>query len=131
LIALAAGFAQAKAQAAQAVQGFATGGYTGDGSKYETAGVVHKGEFVFNKETTSRHRKFFEDIHKGRDPYLSAGMGQQIVVLNNYGVEERLSRIEKAITSQDRMSLTIDESGIHGLVSHYQWKNNRIRNKTR
>lgn len=131
LIALAAGFAQAKAQAAQAVQGFATGGYTGDGSKYEPAGVVHKGEFVFNKETTSRHRKFFEDIHKGRDPYLSAGMGQQIVVLNNYGVEERLSRIEKAITSQDRMSLTIDESGIHGLVSHYQWKNNRIRNKTR
>jgi lambda family phage tail tape measure protein len=34
--------------------GFATGGYTGDGGKYEAAGVVHKGEFVMTKEATSR-----------------------------------------------------------------------------
>jgi|GEM_PF-3744085 len=36
--------------------GFAEGGYTGDGGKYEPAGVVHKGEFVINKESTA---KFF------------------------------------------------------------------------
>ncbi|MBT9425844.1 phage tail tape measure protein [Enterobacter oligotrophicus] len=34
--------------------GFAGGGYTGAGGKYEPAGVVHRGEFVFNKEATSR-----------------------------------------------------------------------------
>lgn len=34
--------------------GFATGGYTGDGGKYEPAGVVHKGEFVMTKEATKR-----------------------------------------------------------------------------
>jgi lambda family phage tail tape measure protein len=34
--------------------GFANGGYTGDGGKYEPAGVVHKGEFVFTKEATQR-----------------------------------------------------------------------------
>lgn len=34
--------------------GFASGGYTGDGAKYEPAGVVHKGEFVFTKEATQR-----------------------------------------------------------------------------
>lgn len=34
--------------------GFAGGGYTGSGGKYEPAGVVHRGEFVFNKESTSR-----------------------------------------------------------------------------
>lgn len=34
--------------------GFAKGGYTGSGGKYEPAGVVHKGEFVFTKEATSR-----------------------------------------------------------------------------
>lgn len=33
---------------------FATGGYTGDGGKYEPAGVVHKGEFVMTKEATRR-----------------------------------------------------------------------------
>lgn len=30
------------------------GGYTGSGGKYEPAGVVHKGEFVFTKEATQR-----------------------------------------------------------------------------
>ena len=29
--------------------GFASGGYTGDGGKYEPAGIVHKGEFVLNQ----------------------------------------------------------------------------------
>lgn len=35
-------------------KGFAQGGYTGDGGKYEPAGVVHKGEYVFTKEQTKR-----------------------------------------------------------------------------
>ncbi|MFP3579984.1 peptidoglycan DD-metalloendopeptidase family protein [Arthrobacter sp. SIMBA_036] len=34
--------------------GFADGGYTGDGGKYEPAGIVHAGEFVFTKEQTAR-----------------------------------------------------------------------------
>lgn len=33
---------------------FATGGFTGSGGKYEPAGIVHRGEFVFTKEATSR-----------------------------------------------------------------------------
>ncbi|PIJ49201.1 MULTISPECIES: phage tail tape measure protein [unclassified Erwinia] len=33
--------------------GHATGGYTGDGGKYEPKGIVHGGEFVFTKEATS------------------------------------------------------------------------------
>lgn len=31
---------------------FASGGYTGDGGKYQEAGTVHKGEFVMTKEAT-------------------------------------------------------------------------------
>lgn len=34
--------------------GFADGGYTGDGGKFEPAGVVHRGEFVMSKAATSR-----------------------------------------------------------------------------
>lgn len=34
--------------------GFAGGGYTGDGGKYQPAGVVHRGEYVITKEATSR-----------------------------------------------------------------------------
>lgn len=36
---------------------FATGGYTGPGTKYQEAGVVHAGEFVLRKEATSRLRQ--------------------------------------------------------------------------
>lgn len=35
-----------------ALRGYATGGYTGDGGKYEPKGIVHGGEFVFSKKAT-------------------------------------------------------------------------------
>ncbi|HGK3928286.1 TPA: phage tail length tape measure family protein [Klebsiella pneumoniae] len=34
--------------------GFASGGYTGPGGKYQPAGIVHKGEYVFDQESTNR-----------------------------------------------------------------------------
>jgi hypothetical protein len=34
--------------------GFARGGYTGHGGKFEPAGIVHRGEFVFDAAATSR-----------------------------------------------------------------------------
>lgn len=36
---------------------FATGGYTGPGTKYQEAGTVHAGEYVIRKEATSRLRR--------------------------------------------------------------------------
>ena len=129
--ALIAGFAASKSAANQAIEGFADGGWTGKGGKYEPAGVVHREEFVVKKGPAEKFRPMLEQMNRGRDPLLAKGMGQQVIMINNVGVEERLARIEKAITGQDRMQLTIDESGIHGIVSHYQWKNQRIRNKTK
>ncbi|AKJ41478.1 phage tail tape measure protein [Pragia fontium] len=40
--------------AASGFFGFDSGGYTGNGGKYEPAGIVHRGEFVFTKEATQR-----------------------------------------------------------------------------
>ena len=52
--AIAAGMLQVaairKQQEASAAQGYAKGGFTGDGEKYEVAGVVHKGEWVASQE---------------------------------------------------------------------------------
>lgn len=66
--AVAAGFAivgsLVTASRAQA-SGFAEGGYTGDGGKYEAAGTVHRGEFVITKEQTARNRAILEAIHAG------------------------------------------------------------------
>lgn len=52
--AVAAGMLQVEAirkqQEAAAAQGYSQGGFTGDGGKYEVAGVVHKGEWVASQE---------------------------------------------------------------------------------
>lgn len=58
----AGGGAPTAGQVAGATQGvnaglplsLSTGGYTGDGGKYEPAGIVHKGEYVLNAATTSK-----------------------------------------------------------------------------
>lgn len=34
--------------------GFAVGGYTGPGGKYQPAGIVHKGEYIFDQASTNR-----------------------------------------------------------------------------
>lgn len=58
-------FIASKASAASAT-GFAEGGYTGDGGKYQQAGTVHRGEYVIDKETT-------------------AALGLQRVPMSNFG----------------------------------------------
>lgn len=51
---------------------FATGGYTGDGGKYEPAGIVHRGEFVIPKETV---RAFGPDYFQRYMPgYADGGL---------------------------------------------------------
>ncbi|HDT2442452.1 TPA: phage tail length tape measure family protein [Klebsiella pneumoniae subsp. pneumoniae] len=37
-----------------AAVGFSSGGYTGPGGKYQPAGVVHKGEYIFDQASTNR-----------------------------------------------------------------------------
>lgn len=50
---------------------FAAGGYTGRGSKYEPAGVVHRGEYVFSQEAVSRIGvPKLQQMHRG---YASGG----------------------------------------------------------
>jgi tape measure domain-containing protein len=131
LIALAAGLVSARAQARAAAGSFAEGGYTGDGGKYQPAGVVHRGEFVITKEKTRQWRPVLEAIHAGRDPMLTKGINERIVAVNNKAMESKLERIETAIRDQKGLALSIDERGIHGIVSRLDYKNQRIRNKAK
>ena len=57
----------------QITASFATGGYTGDGGKYEAAGVVHKGEFVIDKETTAALGLQGQTMLGFKDRFLNAG----------------------------------------------------------
>lgn len=55
-------------------KGFATGGYTGDGGKYQPAGIVHKGEYVMPKEQTQKYLPQLVAMHKGLPGYSVGGL---------------------------------------------------------
>lgn len=131
LVALAAGLVTARAQAQAALSGFAEGGYTGDGGKFQPAGMVHKGEFVITAEKTRKFRPLLESIHSGRIPNLGKGLAEKMVVINNRSTDEKLSKIEKAIREQNGLNLSIDERGINGIVSRLSYKEQRIRNRAK
>lgn len=57
---------------ATTAMGFAGGGFTGSGGKYEPAGVVHRGEFVFTKEATSRIG--VGNLYRMMKGYVSGGL---------------------------------------------------------
>jgi hypothetical protein len=63
---LAAGYANAAMVGGMALAGFSSGGYTGDGGKYEPKGVVHGGEFVLRKEVVQQPgmRPYLEGLNK-------------------------------------------------------------------
>ena len=52
--------------AGMALAGFSSGGYTGDGGKFEPKGVVHGGEFVLRKEVVQLPgmRGYLEGLNK-------------------------------------------------------------------
>lgn len=63
--------------------GFASGGYTGAGGKYEAAGVVHRGEYVINAEATRMlGRSFLDRLNGGQVPVVSGGGGGDTYVVN-------------------------------------------------
>lgn len=53
-------------------QAYDGGGFTGEGGKYDPAGVVHKGEFVFTKEATERIG--VENLYGMMRGYASGGL---------------------------------------------------------
>ncbi len=46
-------------------KGFLGGGYTGSGGHNQVAGVVHRGEYIFDADKTSKYRSLFETIAGG------------------------------------------------------------------
>lgn len=56
-------------------KGFSDGGYTGDGGKYQPAGVVHKGEYVFDKAAVAAAGgpAAMEAMRRGLKGYANGG----------------------------------------------------------
>lgn len=91
--AMVAAFIAAKATAISA-SGFAEGGYTGDGGKYQEAGVVHKGEFVIDKETTQKlglRNKSMQDFEGVIGEHYSDMPSPRMINKRNNKVSQRIN----------------------------------------
>ena len=114
--ALLATFIASKAQAASAV-GFAEGGYTGDGAKFEAAGVVHKGEFVVDKETTQKlglRNKSMSDFEGVIGEHFSDMPTAQTIGKKNKKIT---SRLNTQIRQQKEQVLLSYERGIQNALN--------------
>jgi TP901 family phage tail tape measure protein len=62
-----------------ALGGFAGGGYTGPGGKYEPAGIVHRGEYVHDQETTDFWgTNFLASLHPRKLRFPGFATGGQV-----------------------------------------------------
>jgi len=140
--ALVGGIAAISSAVKETDTGYASGGYTGDGGKYEPAGTVHKGEYVLPQDTVRKYGKErLEALHYGRIPVehltgsmLSvnyAGMLQthhQAKTGASYDMrrlESKFDLLLEAYNSNGGTQLNIDENGF---VAIY---NKHVKNKTR
>ena len=84
ILQITANMAKVASLLAQKPPGFAEGGYTGPGGKYEPAGVVHRGEYVLPQEVVralgvdrlDALRSMYTNAAPGRGRYATGGMVQ-------------------------------------------------------
>lgn len=64
--------------------GFSSGGYTGSGGKYDPAGIVHKGEYVFSKASVDKlGLGFLDKLHNGGGMPELVHLNRGSSVMNN------------------------------------------------
>jgi hypothetical protein len=112
----------AKGIAKTLVAGFADGGYTGDGGKYDEAGIVHKGEFVIDKETTSKMGLRGEDMSGFKNRMFSGQMfnhdfmttdmsTKQAQRYDNTNVVNAINDLKKEFSSRPIQQVDVDKLG--------------------
>lgn len=93
--------------------GFAGGGYTGDGGKYQPAGIVHRGEYVITKEATSRlGRGFLDQLNYGvvrRGFANGGGVAVPGLPTNSYQPQTRGNISVKVINNGEPMEANVTQ----------------------
>lgn len=87
--------------------GFMDGGYTGNGPRGATAGVVHGQEFVVNSAATARNRAVLEAINAGQDVQRSAGSRSPVTVIINAPPGDRVEQQQRETPSGTEIEVTI------------------------
>lgn len=104
-----AAVASLQALLSTALASFADGGYTGDGGKYQPAGVVHAGEFVAPQSMTRKHRGLLEHLYANK-PLESFPSIQKMLDANRITVAEELRSGIYAPASKQATQVGVDLS---------------------
>jgi TP901 family phage tail tape measure protein len=103
------------AAAKASVAGFAEGGYTGNGGKYEPAGIVHRGEFVVNASNTRKYRGVLEAMNNGTFSPVVTASSDALVTTGQFNamhaelaaIRQRLDSMPNGIYGQQSVSLDV------------------------
>lgn len=122
------GYVSAALIAAETIAGFANGGYTGHGAKYEPAGIVHKGEGVLTQEEIRAlgGPAGFEDLRKSiRRGYATGGL---VADTHRVGMGA-VSAINSGRGSSDKATMVQPIVNIHtlpGETADTSWDNGQL-----
>jgi TP901 family phage tail tape measure protein/lambda family phage tail tape measure protein len=103
------------AAAKASVSGFAEGGYTGNGGKYEPAGIVHRGEFVVNANNTRKYRGVLEAMNNGTFSPVVTASSDALVTTGQFNamhaelaaIRQRLDSMPNGIYGKQSVSLDV------------------------
>nr|DAO23247.1 MAG TPA: minor tail protein [Caudoviricetes sp.] len=97
---------------------YSSGGYTGNGGKYEPMGIVHGGEYVMTKEATSRLGiNTLNALNYGKQALIAGGLGISVATAAPVQVDTRapISARPMMAQSSQLMSVNITINAAQGM----------------
>ena len=105
---------------------FAGGGYTGDGGQYQSAGTVHKGEYVSHQKATRMYRPYLEMMNKGTFPIISMDYVSKAQEKNDKKMLGKMDEMIDAVKdNQVQVHNRMDDQGWYSMTERMKRKERR------
>ena len=86
-----------------------SGGYTGNGGKYEPMGIVHGGEYVMTKEATSRLGiNTLNALNYGKQALIAGGLGISVATAAPVQVDTRAPISARPVMTQSSQPMSVN-----------------------
>ena len=88
---------------------YSSGGYTGNGGKYEPMGIVHGGEYVMTKEATSRLGiNTLNALNYGKQALIAGGLGISVATAAPVQVDTRAPISARPVMTQSSQPMSVN-----------------------
>lgn len=88
---------------------YSSGGYTGNGGKYEPMGIVHGGEYVMTKEATSRLGiNTLNALNYGKRALIAGGLGISVATAAPVQVDTRAPISVRPVVTQSSQPMSVN-----------------------